>query len=215
MIKTSGYHNTRLSYNKKRKIVWGALWDLFFRRYIKYQDTVVDLGCGYGEFINSIQSENRIAVDIWPGVKEYLHSNITPIVSDLKNLDFLSDDSVNCFLASNLFEHLPKEHLVILLNEIFEKLKINGYLIVIQPNYRYAYKEYFDDFTHISIYSHISLSDLLASVGFSIEMCKPRFLPLTIKSRFPVSRFLIFIYLMLPFKPFGKQMLIIAKKLDK
>ena len=41
--------------------------------------------------------------------------------------------------------------------------------------------------------------------------CKPRFLPLTLKSRLKVSPFLIRMYLMSPLKPLGKQMLVRAR----
>jgi hypothetical protein len=40
--------------------------------------------------------------------------------------------------------------------------------------------------------------------------CRPRFLPLTVKSGLPVSPLLLRVYLALPFKPLGKQMLIRA-----
>ena len=48
------------------------------------------------------------------------------------------------------------------------KLSPNGSLTILQPNYRYAYREYFDDFTHVSIYSHVSLCDFLMANGFEI-----------------------------------------------
>ena len=82
---------------------------------------------------------------------------------------------------------------------------------ILQPNYRYCYREYFDDFTHQSVYSHVSLCDLLTASGYDILECRPRFLPLTIKSRMPVRPWLIRLYLALPFKPLGKQMLVRAR----
>jgi hypothetical protein len=85
-------------------------------------------------------------------------------------------------------------------------------LNILQPNYRFAYREYFDDYTHIAVYSDRSLVDFLEAHGFQVLECHPRFLPLTIKSRFQVSPFLIRAYLRLPFKPMGKQMLIRASQ---
>ena len=40
---------------------------------------------------------------------------------------------------------------------------------------------------------------------------RPRFLPLTVKSRLPVWPFLIGAYLASPVKPLGKQMLLVAR----
>ena len=59
---------------------------------------------------------------------------------------------------------------------------------MLQPNYRYAYREYFDDYTHVAVYSHISLADFLVANGWEVIEVQPRFLPLTVKSRLPVSQ---------------------------
>ena len=80
-----------------------------------------------------------------------------------------------------------------------------------QPNYRYAYREYFDDYTHVTPYSHVSVSDFLTAHGYRVRKVVPRFMPLTMKSRIPVSSWLIGAYLASPIKPLGKQMLICAK----
>jgi hypothetical protein len=81
----------------------------------------------------------------------------------------------------------------------------------LQPNYLFAYREYFDDYTHVTVYSHISLCDFLAANGFEVMNCQPRFMPLTVKSRLRVSPWLIRAYLHSPIKPLGKQMLIRAR----
>ena len=92
------------------------------------------------------------------------------------------------------------------------KLSARGSLTILQPNYRYAYREYFDDYTHVAIYSHVSLADLLSAQGWDVLDVRPRFLPLTIKSRLPVHPLLIRAYLASPIKPGGsKQMLIHAR----
>jgi hypothetical protein len=52
--------------------------------------------------------------------------------------------------------------------------------------------------------------DFLAANRFCVVLCKPRFLPLTIKSRLPAWPVLVRLYLALPFKPMGKQMLVRA-----
>ncbi len=91
------------------------------------------------------------------------------------------------------------------------KLSANGTLTIVQPNYRYAYREYFDDFDHKSIYSHVSLTDYLAANGYEVFLVEPRFMPLSVKGRLPIKPFLIRAWLASPVKPIGKQMLIRAK----
>jgi hypothetical protein len=73
-----------------------------------------------------------------------------------------------------------------------------------------AYREYFDDYTHVSVFSHVSLADFLRVNGFDLLEIRPRFLPLTVKSRLPVLPWLIKAYLASPIKPMAKQMLIRA-----
>ena len=82
---------------------------------------------------------------------------------------------------------------------------------ILQPNYRFAYREYFDDYTHVAVYSDRSLVDFLDAHGFRVLDCRPRFMPLTVKSpcMFPRGDPA---YLRLPFKPMGKQMLIRARR---
>ena len=48
-------------------------------------------------------------------------------------------------------------------------------------------------------------------MNFRILDCRPRFLPLTIKSRLPVHPLLIRAYLASPLKPQAKQMLVLAE----
>jgi SAM-dependent methyltransferase len=205
------YHETRFVYDKKREVVWNALWRFFFSKWVKRSDHVVDFGCGYGSFINEVDARLKTAVDLWPGAGRHLNSGINFVRSNLADLDFLEDNSVDFAFSSNLYEHLTKEHFIRHLTQLKNKLKSSGRVALLQPNYRYCFREYFDDFTHESIYSHVSMCDLLESQGYTVEFLEPRFLPLTVKSKFPVHWALIWLYLKLPFKPFGKQMLIVAK----
>ena len=55
----------------------------------------------------------------------------------------------------------------------------------------YAYREYFDDFDHKSVYSHVSLADYLAVNGYQVFLVEPRFMPVTVKGRLPVAPWLI------------------------
>ena len=86
---------------------------------------------------------------------------------------------------------------------------------MLQPNFYYAYRDYFDDYTHTTVYSHVSICDFLEANSYEVLTCKPRFLPLTLKSRLKVSPLLIRMYLMSPLKPLGKQMLVRARPIPE
>jgi SAM-dependent methyltransferase len=205
------YHETRLEHDPRRDIVWKSLWRYHFRNLVPADACVLDLGCGYGEFINNITARRRIGLDVWGDVARHLNPGVEPVVSSVTHLDGIEDGSVDFAFASNLFEHITKEDFAATLKALRPKLSSRGTLNILQPNFRYAYREYFDDYTHVSVYSHVSLADFLRANDYDVLEVRPRFLPLTVKSRLPVSPALIRFYLSLPIKPLGKQMFIRAQ----
>lgn len=207
----AGYHETRLEADPKRSTVWKALWRYYFRHQIAEGDAVLDLGSGYGDFINAVVAKRRIAVDSWPGLQRHVAQGVEAIISSVTDLSGVDDASIDYAFASNLFEHLTKDEIAATLDQLKSKLKDGGRLGLLQPNYRYAYKEYFDDYTHVTVFSHISIADFLAANGWEVIEVHPRFLPLTVKSRLPTFPFLIGLYLASPFRPMGKQMMVLAR----
>jgi len=205
------YHDSRLVKDERRSTVWRALWRNYFRHRIAADDCVLDLGCGYGEFINNVTARRRIGLDAWDGIRRHLDPSVEAIVGSVTDLGGVADRSVDFAFASNLFEHISQSDFAKVLAALKSKLSAKGTLTILQPNYRYAYREYFDDYTHVSVYSHISLADFLTANGYEVLEVRPRFLPLTVKSRLPVSAALIRLYLASPFKPLGKQMLLVAR----
>jgi SAM-dependent methyltransferase len=141
---------------------------------------------------------------------EHLAPGVEPRIGPVTELAGIPDRSVDFAFASNLFEHLTQQEFAASLAEIARALAPGGTLNILQPNYRFAYKEYFDDYTHVSVYSDRSLCDFLEAHAFRVIECRPRFLPLSVKGRLPVKPALIRLYLRSPFKPLGKQMWIRA-----
>jgi SAM-dependent methyltransferase len=205
------YHSSRFQHDPRRSVLWKTLAKYFFASRIPADATVLDLGSGYGDFINEVQAKRRIAIDIWPGLSNHVVDDVEAIIGSVTDLSMLEDGSVDYVFASNLFEHLTQTELATLLGALKRKLSPRGELTLLQPNYRYAYREYFDDYTHVAIYSHISMVDFLKANGFQATDIRPGFLPLTIKGRLPVHPLLIRAYLASPFKPLAKQMLISAR----
>jgi SAM-dependent methyltransferase len=210
----SDYHETRLERDGRREILWRTLCRFHFSRFIVPAYTVLELGCGYGDFINNVACARRIAVDSWAGAASHLQPGVAFHNTVASDLSAIADHSVDFIFASNLFEHLAREEFYRCLNEVKRVLRQAGTLNILQPNYRFCYDEYFDDYTHVSIYSDRSICDLLRANGLKIIQSVPRFLPLTIKSRLPVSPLLIRAYLASPLKPLAKQMFIRAGLAD-
>jgi ubiquinone/menaquinone biosynthesis C-methylase UbiE len=173
---------------------------------------VLELGAGYGDFINAVKARRRLAVDRWPGMISCLEPGVEGLVTSITHLEAVEDNSIDYVFSSNCFEHVPQSELVECLAQLRRKMKSGATLSIVQPNFKYCARDYFDDYTHVAIYSAQGLSDLLQANGFRITVCKPRFLPLTLKARLPVHPLLIRLYLVFPFKPLAKQMLIIATR---
>lgn len=209
-MSSTEYFQTRFTNDPRRRLVWKALCDHHFSRLISADDCVLELGAGYGAFINNVIAARRIAVDQWSGFVEYLGPGVEGKVGNVTDLSFLDTASVNFAFASNLFEHVTQENFAMVLAQLKRILTPGGTLNILQPNFYYAYREYFDDYTHRTIYTHTGLCDFLAAHGYEIIECRKRFLPLTLKSRLPISTSMIRAYLVSPWKPLAKQMLVRA-----
>jgi hypothetical protein len=204
----SGYHHTRFTPDARREVLWGTLVRHYFQRLIPADGCTLELGAGYSDFINHVRSRKRIAIDTWKGLRDHAAPGVDTLIRTACDLSGIEPASVDFAFASNLAEHLTREEFSALLQQLRHKLKPGGTLNLLQPNYRFAYREYFDDYTHVAVYSDRSLCDFLAANGFRVLECRPRFLPLTTKSRLPVSAMLIRLYLLSPWKIMGKQMLV-------
>lgn len=208
---SSQYHETRFEYDARREILWKTLCDAYFGKLIGPDFHVLELGAGYAHFINNVRCARRSAIDQWDRLPELTAPGVEAHVGSVVNLDAFPDSSVDFVFASNLFEHLTQPEFAAVLAALRKKLKPHGTLNILQPNYRRAYREYFDDYTHVAVYSDISLCDFLRANGYRILVSYPGFLPFSLKSRFPVAPWLIRLYLRLPWKPMAKQMFIRAE----
>jgi len=207
----SSYYKTRFQYDPRRKVVWKCLCD-YLRNEIPAEATVLELGAGYCDFINNIKGGKRFALDLGPAVNNYAGPGVEAHVGSCTDLTFLADESVDTVFASNLLEHLSLDDVIITAKEVFRVLRPAGRFIIVQPNFRYCFRDYFDDYTHLSIFTDRSLPDLLKANGFSVPRVEPRFMPFSIKGRLPVSSTLIKLYLRSPIRPMAGQMLVIAQK---
>ena len=196
-----------------RKQVWRVLVDDWFARYVQPGDAVLDLGCGYGEFINTVRCATKHAMDLNPDAPRFLAPEVSFLLQDCSARWQLDDASLDVVFTSNFFEHLPdKAALGRTLDEIKRCLKPGGRLVAMGPNVKYLPGQYWDFWDHYVALTEASLKEALTTRGFDVPECIPRFLPYTMASgpQYPVSFLRIYLKLRLAWRLFGKQFLVIG-----
>ena len=199
----------------QKNLVWQTLCRHFFQRYVQPTDAVLDLGAGLCEFINHIECGTRYAVDLSEDTVELARPDVTVYQTPSTDLSPVAGASMDLVFTSNFFEHLPdKPAMSQTLNEIHRVLKPGGRLMILQPNIKYLYKEYWDFFDHNIPLSHPSMVEALVSHRFEPAVVIPRFMPFTTKSALPKGTFFIRMYLMFPlaWRIMGRQMFVLAEK---
>ncbi len=207
-------YGARFSGNLDYRVrVWTVLIADWFAKYVKTTDSVLDLGCGYGEFINTVQCAEKFAMDLNPDAPRFLGASVKLFQQDCSTRWPLPDASLDVVFTSNFFEHLPdKSGLGRTLDEIRRCLRPGGRLVALGPNIKYLPGAYWDFWDHYIPLTELSLKEALVTRGLRVDVCVGRFLPYTMASgpQYPV-RFLR-AYLRLPFmwRLFGKQFLVVG-----
>jgi len=209
----SAYHDVHLTEHPARQGVWRVIAD-YLAPWVPEDSHVLEIGAGHCHWINAVRASHRLAIDMWPDVGRFAAPGVEARVMDAsRELPALPAAHFDAVLASNVLEHFEPDTASRIVREVAALLKPGGRFLIIQPNYRYAYRNYFDDYTHRAVFSDVSLANMLRSHGFQIELSKPRFLPYSMKDiRGSVPSWLVRAYIRSPFKPRAGQMLIIATK---
>ncbi len=195
--------------------VWQILVSDFFQGYVSSDAVVLDLGCGYGEFINHIRCAKRFAMDLNPRSPAHLAKDVEFLAQDCSQYWAIPDASLDVVFTSNFFEHLPdKLALKKTLLEAARCLKPGGQLIAMGPNIKYVQGEYWDFWDHFLSLTEMSLGEALENNGYTVTQSIKRFLPYSMVGRPQFPAKLIRLYLRLPmvWRFCGKQFLVVAQR---
>jgi SAM-dependent methyltransferase len=183
-----------------RNRIWQILTGSFFSKWIRPEHSVLDLGCGYGEFINNVEAASRHGMDLNPATATKLNKEVRFIEQDCSEHWDLPNDSFDIVFTSNFLEHLgDKDAVKSTLAQVYRCLRPGGLFIAMGPNIRYLPGSYWDFFDHHVILTERSLSEVLSMSGFTVERATARFLPYTMVGGFRYPLFLLRLYLVMPF----------------
>lgn len=198
-----------------RRRVWRVLIDTFFQQFIRPTDAVLDLGCGYGEFINQIRCGRKFAMDLNPDVPRRVAADVSAFLQDCSQPWQLPDESLDVVFTSNFFEHLPdKAALGRTLDQALRCLKPGGRLVALGPNIKFLSGAYWDFWDHYLPLTELSLKEALENRGCGMLWCVGRFLPYTMADgrRYPLVCLRAYLKFPPAWRIFGRQFLVVAEK---
>lgn len=207
------YHAVHLPVDAARARVWQVI-AAHLAPWVPPGAHVLEIGAGYCSWINAVAAGRRVAIDRWPEMPRHAAPGVQPVILDAATeLRSLGTGQFDVVLASNILEHFEPDTAARVVGDVHAVLRFGGRFLVIQPNFRHAYREYFDDYTHRSVFTDVSLANLMRATGFAIERVEPKFLPYSMRNRrVPAAGWLVRAYLASPVKPRAGQMLVIGRK---
>jgi len=198
-----------------RHRVWTVLTRDFFQQYVDPHGSVLELGCGWGEFINQIKAGRKFGMDLNPSSRSRLDPRIDFLHQDCSVRWPLEDGTLDVVFTSNFFEHLPdKASLGRTMREAHRCLKPGGRIVCLGPNVRALPGAYWDFWDHYLPLTERSLAEGLELSGFRVVESRARFLPYTMARDRNAPVWMLSLYLKLPplWGVFGRQFLVVAVK---
>ena len=143
---------------------------------------ILEPGCGRGEFLNGFR---KIGMDVYGcDLSHHAGEDLDGIEvkqTDIENEPLPYDDNYfDVVYSKSLLEHLWKpDHY---LHEAKRILKPGGKIITLAPDWEANYKTYFDDYTHRTPFTKVSLHDIYRICDYeNVQVIKFRQLPIVWK----------------------------------
>ena len=134
---------------------------------LKSGASILDVGCGRGEFLEGFISKGLVGYGTdQSDYAEKLFSNIKFKKSDLEKEGIpFPDNFFDYVFSKSVIEHFFNPE--VLSKEVLRVLKPGGLIIIMCPSWEHNYKMFYEDYTHRSPFTKISLNDFLLINGFT------------------------------------------------
>lgn len=156
---------------------------LFDKYNFKKGQTIIEPGCGRGEFLYGFHKLGLLCTGIDLSLKG---SSITKEINFIGGVNVekdkwpFQDNSVDIIYSKSLIEHLYNPELFLL--ESKRVLKKGGKILCLTPDWETCYKKFYDDYTHRSPFTNLGFNQLLQICDFSeSSVIKFRQLPIVWK----------------------------------
>jgi SAM-dependent methyltransferase len=144
--------------------------------------SILELGCGCGDHLRLFNDLglNTYGTDLSPESLLFAKDlNISICDLELGKLPY-PDNHFDIVYSKSLLEHIrdPGKFL----KEVYRVLKPEGLILSLTPDWESQYKKFYDDYTHVSPFTIVSLKNIKLVAGFdNVEVYKFRQLPMTWK----------------------------------
>lgn len=140
---------------KRILITFKRLLKLIGINYMESSHKLLDLGSGDGSFVNVCKEYGIDAVGLDGSSNEINFEN-----DKLK----YENETFDIVTLVSVIEHIGNPSNI--LREIFRVLKKKGVLIIVTPNFKYSYRSFYDDPTHLRPYTNKSIGSLMELFDF-------------------------------------------------
>lgn len=139
---------------------------MFLLRYRNHYNTVLDIGCGSGHFLQGIKdiSTNRFGID----EHDYRTAWHTVIQGDARKLPF-ENASMDLITMLDVLEHIPESDEA--LTEIRRAIRPDGLCVITVPAVQFLYSPYDKNNNHVKRYNRKDLCRQLDNNGFRVLRC--------------------------------------------
>jgi SAM-dependent methyltransferase len=86
-----------------RKSVWRILIQDSFQKLIPKNSAILDLGCGYSEFINQVEASQKFGMDLNPDSPKFLAPGVKFLSQDCSKPSPMQSGTLDVVFTSNFF----------------------------------------------------------------------------------------------------------------